>query len=698
MKNVNHRNKTSRLARVLIGVSIVLTTALFFVAVEIDDLLRENHLNEVRADSTVNLIEVREHIEESIFGHFLLLQKVTTYVEENPDVTQKEFSAYISTLDYLPDEVINFATARDLVVDMVYPVEGNESVLGFDYRSNPDQRPGIERSIENRRATVVGPIDLVQGGKGFIFRQPAFVNDPSSETGKRLWGIVSIVAEHDAFLDVTGLNELSDEFDMLITTDPQYAGRERVVLGNPEIATRNPINLDLEFPTGHWEVAAIPAGGWPTNSPTYVKDRILLGFGSAVIIGLVLLVATLAVLQRRAQVRLTEAIEAMDGGFAMFDHKGRLVAFNAKYMEMYAVSSERIREGARFEDIIRLGVQNGQHPDAIGREEKWIHKRLESFFGPDTEFEQELSNGRYLLASDRALSDGGRLCVRTDVTQLKQAVDQAEAASRAKSEFIDTLSHELRTPITVILGLSSLGKNFETLGMTKTLREKLDDPEVEIDEIKDAVSVLVKHFTDTMEKQERSAKHLHGLVEDMIDFAKIESRKLAVRPETVDIVDLVSSVTDQIRIKAEEKGLAFKVEAEKGEVFCDQLRTTQILLNLVGNAIKFTETGGIEMKAWREGDSAIFEVSDSGPGIPTADQKRIFNAFEQLESSNVRRHSGIGLGLAISRTLADAQNGSLHVDSEPGKGSTFTLRLPSNERHGSARDYGAHANRLDSAA
>lgn len=688
MKQAKSRKKSSLLFRSLLAVFLVVTSVVIFVAIEIDRLQHESYVSDVREETTLELIEAREEIEESIFAHFLLLQKLTTIIEENPNVTQEDFASYVASLDYEGRDIVNFATARDLVVDMVHPMEGNEDALGLDYARNADQYPGVQRAIENGRATIVGPVDLVQGGRAFIFRQPAYVSDPSTAGNERLWGVVSIVADYDEFVSATGLAALTEDFDVLIRSASDAADNGNTILGQPDVEAANPIRLSFEFPTGSWDLLAVPAGGWPAHSPTYVRDRLLLAGVSALVIGVVLLITALAVLQRRAQMRLATAIDAMDDGFAMYDQNGRLVAFNAKYAELYRVPEGQIQHGARFEDIIRLGVEGGQHPDAIGREEEWIEMRIKRFYGQDAEFEQELANGRHLLASDHALSDGGRVCVRTDVTELKQALHHAEAASRAKSEFIDTLSHELRTPITVIMGLASLGKNIETLGLTKSLREELDKPEIDVSEVKKAFEVLVKHFTGTMEKQEKSAKHLHGLVEDMIDFAKTETQTLSVRPEVLNIDDLASSVIDQSRMKAEEEGLELKISSAGGQVFCDQLRTTQILLNLVGNAIKFTEEGSVELTAYQDGETAIFEVLDTGPGISSEDQGRIFEAFRQLESSSTRKQSGLGLGLAISRSLAKVQNGSLDLESEPGKGSKFTLRLPSGQGLSSKDDSG----------
>lgn len=676
VKKIRSSREYWRLALLSAAIVVILPASLLFLAIWFERLLYENFLKDIRLSSSIELIEAREDIEKCFFDHILLLQKLTTYVESNPDLNQEQFASYVRSLDFKGTDIINHAAAPDLVVRFIYPVQGNEDAIGLDYRENAEQLPGVLRAMENSSATVTGPVDLVQGGRALIFRQPAFVASDGAEGAGRFWGIVSIVADYDTFLQVSEIAELAEDFDIMITADPDEDGSERLIYGNPVVAQSNPIELDFDVSDARWRIIAVPRGGWPDHSPTYLRDRLVIVGIGALLVGLVWLVASLAILQRRSQLRLSGAIDAMDDGFAMYDSDGTLIAFNAKYTEIYEATSDRITHGTKFEDIIRRGVERGQLIEARGREEEWVQERLESFYGPDTEFEQELSNGRYILASDRALKGGGRVCVRTDVTQLRQAIEKAEAANRAKSEFMNTLSHELRTPLTVILGLAGLARRVDSFDVVKSVFSKLEKDEVDAGEIRDAVSALTRYYAETMEKQERSAKHLLGLVNDMLDFAKVETGSYHVEPEICDIGDILSSVHEQARQMAEDKGLQFEIDSENGQVYCDKLRTTQILINLVANAIKFTPDGRVGVRAYQSGDTCVFEVSDTGPGIAPGDQARVFDAFEQLDASDARKHRGVGLGLSISRSLAVAQDGSLKVESEPGVGSTFILRLP----------------------
>ena len=167
----------------------------------------------------------------------------------------------------------------------------------------------------------------------------------------------------------------------------------------------------------------------------------------------------------------------------------------------------------------------------------------------------------------------------------------------------------------------------------------------------------------------------------MLDFSKIESGRLDIEVTECEIGDIVATVEQQMRPLMEDKRLEFVVEYEAGKVLADGKRTRQILTNMLGNAAKFTERGFVALTVTQRDGEVRFNVEDSGPGIEEADRQRIFEPFEQVDSSLTRSKTGTGLGLAISRKLARAQSGDLFVESTPGKGSLFTLVLKPVESH-----------------
>jgi signal transduction histidine kinase len=247
--------------------------------------------------------------------------------------------------------------------------------------------------------------------------------------------------------------------------------------------------------------------------------------------------------------------------------------------------------------------------------------------------------------------------VQGTLDELTRARDAAEAASLAKSDFLANMSHELRTPLNAIIGYGEL------------LQE----------DARDAGNTAI---LPDLARIETAGRHLLALIDEVLDFAKIEAGRLTLSYGEVDIAALVSEVGQTARGLVEKNGNRLQVDAapDVGVMTTDPLKTRQVLLNLLGNAAKFTQGGTVGLavrRRGRPGDEAVeFIVSDTGIGISAEQMPRLFRPFVQADSSTTRRFGGTGLGLAITRRLCDAMGGSIEATSAPGRGSTFKVRLP----------------------
>ena len=246
----------------------------------------------------------------------------------------------------------------------------------------------------------------------------------------------------------------------------------------------------------------------------------------------------------------------------------------------------------------------------------------------------------------------GELATRNKLLEAQRA--ELERASRMKSEFVTTISHELRTPINALLGYSSL------------LQEGI------FGEISDGQS-------SALDRMRASAEHLLKLINDILDLSMVEAGKLRLSVERIDLNTFIREVSETAHSIVARKALGFEVEIADGvpHLHTDATRLRQVLLNLLGNAVKFTEEGRVSLRALADGDDhVVIEVEDTGIGIGEDDIEAIFEEFRQADQSVTRSFGGTGLGLAISRKLLTLMGGSVEIESKLGEGSTFRVRLP----------------------
>ncbi|GAA6209031.1 hypothetical protein NBRC116601_23240 [Cognatishimia sp. WU-CL00825] len=634
--------------------------------------LAEEHM-QGRATVQSELEEVVANLEGAISRNTDLIRAVAAVIAVEPNIPQERFEQLVKQIFADRPEVKNVAAAPNLVIKYMYPLKGNEAAVGLNYREVPAQYAAVKHAINAPDVVVAGPVDLVQGGVGLIARKAVYAIHPvTRET--QFWGIISLVIDYEQMFAQLGIPDLP--FAFALRGKDSLGSTGELIFGESRIFGQRPVTARVNLPEGSWWAAAVPQEGWqgPMQLMWTIRVSFLL---SALVVTLLIWVGLrLVQLRMKAVAQLTNAINSIDDGFALYDADDRLITCNDKYKELYSVSADLFVPGNKFADIIHEGIKRGQYPEAKGREAAFLSERLAAHRAADAAVEQQLDDGRWLKIAESRTPDGGTVGFRVDITELKNAKEVAERANLAKSEFLDVMSHELRTPLTVVLGGTPFLCRPELLPASSKLFATLEARGEEVADVKQDVDAMLGSLKTLAGKVERSAKHLLTLINDVLDFSKIEAGRMDVDFDDIRADVIVDELLEEFALKAAEKSLTLEQDVVPQLIRADITRMRQVLINILGNAIKFTDSGTVRVTTEVVGGFLRFDITDTGSGIPKDRLHEVFDKFTQLDSSSRRKAGGTGLGMAISKRIVEMQGGEISVTSKVGVGSTFSFTVP----------------------
>lgn len=564
-----------------------------------------------------------------------------------------------------PDRKVHFP------IYYVEPLAGNEMVLGYDLASSENRLQVLREAAANRKLMAFPVIDLVQGGSGLLVVVPLF----SSKEGSVLLGFTQGVYLVDRIFDSVLDQIFIDPTAFAVTIIDVTPGFERQQLFSSkrqEQDSAGPLyTTRLVFAGRELAVQIRPSAASWDRGGSWMPWAILL----AGILLSYLLAQYMRVLRHREssvrhlveqRTRALERSRRMTGAIVdsaltaliTIDKSGLVLRFNPAAEKMFGYSRDEVV--GRNVKLLMPEPYRSQHDGYLRRYQAGGEARI---IGIGREVVGRRKDGTefpLLLSVGEAAVDQDPVYVGTllDITLQKeaeqtliQAKESAETANRQKSEFLNMMSHELRTPLTVILGYLPLLKQAERLPPAESIASMARDIDA-------------------------SGQHLLSLINDLLDISKIEAGSMNLKCEMVVLKQAVAETFTTLANAADTKGLALVDECGEEQVWADPLRLQQILINLVGNAIKFTDRGSVIIQSQRRGDRVTLSVIDTGSGIPQQELKRIFEKFHQLDSSSTRNRGGTGLGLAITERLVRLHGGEIDVTSRLGEGSCFSLTLP----------------------
>lgn len=376
-----------------------------------------------------------------------------------------------------------------------------------------------------------------------------------------------------------------------------------------------------------------------------------------------------------AKQRFFEALDGFSEGFVLFDSDERLIIYNKKYLDIYPTLKDVLKPGETMLDILRTRVERGLVPEAAGREEAWIEERMEKLRSPGGVYDVRSDDDRWLHTRQQRTADGGTLVTVIDITdrkamevelerhrdhledlvqerteQLEQALNKERELNGLQRQFVSMVSHEFRTPLAIIDGTAQL----------LLRRPEKANPE---------------RLTDALKKVRTSVGRLTGLIETVLDAARLEEGRIKFEPEALAIRDVLEGLqrayletSPNHRIEANLNGLPDQIEA-------DERLIRQIFSNLISNAVKYSPDGtAVHIRGWHDGKKVMVSVQDNGVGIPRDELANLFERFFRASTST--GIAGTGIGLHLTQHFIHLHGGSIEVESVVGTGSTFTVHLP----------------------
>lgn len=632
------------------------------------------------------------------FDEFKIFSRV--YLESNADIQALEWIPRVSDdertrfeqqvqssglTDYRIREldadgrmVIAQTRAEYFPVLYVHPLAGNERAPGFDIASSETRLRALKHSRESGKTIATASIDLVQGNagqKGFLVFVPVYSLTRASSklnTSSSLKGFALGVFSLDHLIDyaLAGLEQETKglSLSLIDITDEENPGLlygpSKVV---PDLRQQQ---RTIQVAGRNWKLISRASDEYFDQKQDLIPYMVLFG---GILLSIMLTLYLRALTERNEQTsalvnKRTRDLEAsetrsqliVDGAadaVITINCEGLISTFNPAAETMFGYSADHV-----MGKNINILMPEPYHTEHDGYLQHYRETGNRHIIGSGREvtgmrkdgstFPLHLSVGEGKI-DDRPVFVG----VLSDMTQRKEAErsliaakEMAEEANRQKSIFLNMMSHELRTPLTVILGYLPIMKN----------KEKMPAPEI---------------IAQIVSDMDLSGQHLLELINDLLDISKIEAGQMELHRQQVNPRELVDEVVRKFNNQAQQSGIEFKVRVDDFMLNADIKRFRQILINLIGNALKFTTNGQIEIEGSEQEGFAVFAVRDSGSGIPDSDIPYIFDSFKQADSSSTRAVGGTGLGLAITKRLVELHRGTITVESELDKGSVFKFSI-----------------------
>jgi signal transduction histidine kinase len=667
-------------------IPLVVAATLLAATALVDGLATASAMLQAESQASEVAEAKARELEQTVLLHGAAVDGLTAFIRSHdlewPSI-RRSFDEFSASIAHSSNAVKSVQIVKGTRIDLVYPFEGNQKAIGLNLFADDRRRSLLEGSIATGDTTLEGPFELVQGGRGLAIRRPIF------DEGGGLWGFAAVIVDWDEMLTASGMGDSSEDFRFAVRGSEQA-----VIMGDPPEGRSVRRSVQLDWLQTPWIVEVAPVGGWPESSDV---GLLIWWFGAALSVLAGLYVRSLLARPEELQAERLRAIEELSSV-----ERSHRTLFDATPVAIQREDHSRVE--TRLAELRAHGVTDVRQylldrPDEL---ESILSEIVIRDINPAA---QELSrrlglaeqsrtladrlNDRSvdsLLSSVMAVADGKLIAQHTasdldvngepielvvrwhaagtggspdysnvyvalqDVTELTVARQRLEATLESQNSFIASISHELRTPLTAVLGFSHELRNDAMMYGTAELEEFRE---------------LIEHH----------AVEMSHIIEDLLVWSRSDIGEVTINFEPFDI----SRIVERTLRSLPGNPARLSQVLPNVDVMADPVRVRQILRNLLTNAVRY---GGQDVfVVVRDSNEDVrIEVHDSGPEIPSEKARSIFLPYQRLESKKTMP-SSIGLGLAISRVLAELQDGSLSLERAEGT-NAFVLTLRKARRRG----------------
>ncbi|MCW8955317.1 MAG: PAS domain S-box protein [Gammaproteobacteria bacterium] len=656
-----------------------ISASLFLVMIIAMVLYDAMTIKEFDKDSRLYILDktsqLKTNLQSALNSNMMLLQGVSSIVHSNPNISSKEFQTFAKHLIPASSSVRNVSIIPGMVIRQVFPVEGNESAIGFDLSIIPEQKNAIDYIKETGHQMISGPLQLVQGGTGIIGRSPIFLDDnerPASD--KIFWGSVSIVIDFHQLLEQAQFTKFSDELSMALRGKDGRGASGKMMFGDASIFQFNPVLLDIHLPQGNWQIGAIPKAGWTQLPSSIWLSRIVSLTVTLLIITIVLLVIkynrdrklSMQVLKREKDFS-NAVLDTVGTVITVLNKDGEIVQFNSTAEDLTGYSAEELQDKPIWDYLIPKDQIDGV---------KNVFKNLTGGHFPsryENHWKTRDGSQRLISWSNTALFDNDHnveyvIATGIDITEQRKAELEREQLQHQllqtqKMEAIGQLTGGIAHDFNNILA--------SILGYTELAVEKYGQPDS---------GKLAEYLQHVMQ----SAQRARELVTQMLAFSRGDDSHI----ENINPIPAVQEAVHMLcSIIPASIQMDTQFEEELPEIIANSVELNQVIMNLAINSRDALDNQG-KISIWIKhrkvddvcdschenisGQFVEIGIKDNGSGIEPELIDHIFEPF--FTTKDVGK--GTGMGLSMVHGIIHSWNGHILVDSSPETGTIILLLIP----------------------